>query len=105
MRLPLSLSLFALAMTAATTTWAAELEVRIGSAAPSSGPSAHLGKDTENGARLAVEDLNAKGFTINGQKVKWVLLAEDDGGDPKQGTAVAQKLVDAGVVALSLIHI
>jgi branched-chain amino acid transport system substrate-binding protein len=74
--------------------------VRIGSAAPVSGPTAHSGKDTENGARLAIEDLNARGATINGKKVQWVLLAEDDGGDPKQGTAVAQKLVDAGVVAV-----
>ena len=74
--------------------------VRIGSASPVSGPSAHLGKDTENGARMAVDDLNAKGFTIGGKKVRVVLLAEDDGGDPKQGTAVAQKLVDAKVVGV-----
>ncbi|MDL2357853.1 MAG: branched-chain amino acid ABC transporter substrate-binding protein [Pseudomonadota bacterium] len=78
----------------------AQQEVKIGSAEPVSGPSAHLGKDTENGARLAIEDLNATGATIDGKKVKWVLLTEDDGGDPKQGTAVAQKLVDAGVVAV-----
>ncbi len=74
--------------------------VRIGSASPASGPSAHLGKDTENGARMAVDDLNAKGFTINGKKVRLVLMAEDDGGDPKQGTAVAQKLVDAKVAGV-----
>ena len=72
-------------------------EVRIGSATPVSGPSAHLGKDTENGARLAVNDLNAKGFMIGGKKATFVLIAEDDGGDPKQGTAVAQKLVDSKV--------
>ncbi|MFL6709681.1 MAG: branched-chain amino acid ABC transporter substrate-binding protein [Massilia sp.] len=78
----------------------AQAEIRIGSAAPVSGPSAHQGKDTENGARMAVDDLNAKGILISGKKVKWVLLAEDDGSDPKQGTAVAQKLVDAGVVAV-----
>jgi branched-chain amino acid transport system substrate-binding protein len=74
--------------------------VRIGSASPVSGPSAHLGKDTENGARMAVEDLNAAGFTIAGKKVQLVLVAEDDGGDPKQGTAVAQQLVDAGVAGV-----
>ncbi len=78
----------------------AQQEVRIGSAAPASGPSAHLGKDIENGARMAIEDLNARGITLGGKKIKWVLQAEDDGGDPKQGTAVAQKLVDAGVVAV-----
>ncbi len=78
----------------------AELVVKIGSAAPVSGPGAHQGKDTENGARLAIDDLNAKGAKIGGQKVKWVLQAEDDASDPKQGAAVAQKLVDAGVVAV-----
>ena len=75
-------------------------EVRIGSASPVSGPSAHLGKDTENGARLAIDDLNARGLTVGGKKVRWVLMAEDDGGDPKQGTAVAQKLVDGGVAGV-----
>jgi branched-chain amino acid transport system substrate-binding protein len=78
----------------------ADAVVRIGSASPVSGPSAHLGKDTENGARLAIADLNAKGFAIGGKKVTLALVAEDDGGDPKQGTAVAQKLVDAGVAAV-----
>jgi branched-chain amino acid transport system substrate-binding protein len=79
---------------------AAQTVVRIGSASPVTGPGAHLGKDTENGARLAVDDLNANGFTIDGKKVRLVLQAEDDGGDPKQGTAVAQKLVDARVVGV-----
>ena len=78
----------------------AQSEIRIGSASPLSGPGAHLGKDIENGARMAVDDLNAKGVTIGGRKVKWVLQAEDDGSDPKAGTAVAQKLVDAGVAAV-----
>ena len=40
---------------------------------------------------------NAKGVTIGGKKAKFELLAEDDAGDPKQGTAAAQKLVDAKV--------
>lgn len=78
----------------------AQTPVKIGSASPLSGPSAHQGKDIENGARLAIDDLNAQGATIGGQKVKWVLQAEDDGSDPKLGTAVAQKLVDGGVVAV-----
>jgi branched-chain amino acid transport system substrate-binding protein len=71
--------------------------VKIGHVAPISGPSSHLGKDNENGARMAVEELNAKGFMINGKKVTLQLQMEDDAADPKQGTAVAQKLVDAKV--------
>ncbi len=76
---------------------AGELVVKIGHVGPTSGAIAHLGKDNENGARMAIDDLNAKGVMIGGQKVKFELLAEDDAGDPKQGTAVAQKLVDAKV--------
>ncbi|MES2114445.1 MAG: branched-chain amino acid ABC transporter substrate-binding protein, partial [Pseudomonadota bacterium] len=71
--------------------------VKIGHVGPVSGASAHLGKDNENAAKMAIDDLNAKGFKINGKAVKWVLVPEDDGADPKQGTAVAQKLVDAKV--------
>jgi branched-chain amino acid transport system substrate-binding protein len=71
--------------------------VKIGHVAPTSGAIAHLGKDNENGARMAIDELNAKGVTIGGKKVKLELLAEDDAADPKQGTAVAQKLVDSKV--------
>jgi branched-chain amino acid transport system substrate-binding protein len=70
---------------------------RSATSAPTSGAIAHLGKDNENGARMAIEELNAKGVTIGGKKAKFELLAEDDAGDPKQGTAAAQKLVDAKV--------
>lgn len=76
---------------------AQDLVVRIGHVSPLSGPSAHMGKDTEEGARMAVDELNAKGVTIGGKKAKFELLAEDDAGEPKQATTVAQKLVDAKV--------
>jgi branched-chain amino acid transport system substrate-binding protein len=75
----------------------AEDIIKIGHVAATSGPIAHLGKDNENGARMAVEELNAKGVVIAGKKYKIVLQAEDDAADPKQGTAAAQKLVDAKV--------
>ena len=71
--------------------------VKIGHVGALSGAAAHLGKDNENGARLAIEELNAKGVKIGGQPVKFELLAEDDAADPKQGTAAAQKLVDSKV--------
>ncbi|MGE5471877.1 MAG: branched-chain amino acid ABC transporter substrate-binding protein [Bacteroidota bacterium] len=74
-----------------------EVLVKIGHVAPMTGPQAHLGKDNENGATLAIEELNAKGLEIGGAKVKFELLNEDDQADPKQGTIVAQKLVDAKV--------
>ncbi len=75
--------------------------VKIAHAGPTSGGIAHIGKDTENGVRMAIEELNAQNLSIGGKPVKFELVAEDDGGDPKQATAVAQKLCDmkvAGVV-------
>ena len=74
--------------------------VKIGHVAATSGAVAYFGKDNENGARMAVEALNAKGVKIGGKKVRFELLAEDDAGDPKQATAAAQKLVDAKVNAV-----
>ena len=74
--------------------------IRIGHVGPTSGAIAHLGKDNENGARMAIEELNAKGITIGGQKMTLELMAEDDAADPKQGTAVATKLADAKVAGV-----
>lgn len=74
--------------------------IKIGVAGPLSGEIAHLGKAMENGVALAIDDLNARGATINGKKVVFKMQSEDDGADPKQGTTVAQKLVDSGVAAV-----
>lgn len=87
----------AVAFAFAGTASAQEQVVKIGHVGPTSGAIAHLGKDNENGAKMAIDELNAKGFMIGGKKVKFELLAEDDAADPKQGTAAAQKLVDAKV--------
>jgi branched-chain amino acid transport system substrate-binding protein len=95
-----SLTLIAIAVVLTACGKKDEGVVRIGHVAPLSGPSAHLGKDNENGARLAIDELNAAGVVINGKKVTLELMAEDDASDPKQGTAVAQKLVDAKVAGV-----
>ena len=71
--------------------------VKIGASAPLTGPQAHIGKDNENGTRMAIDDANAKGVTIGGKKVRFELLSEDDQADGKTATIVAQKLVDAKV--------
>lgn len=71
--------------------------VKLGFAGPLTGQNAHLGKDVERGARMAVDDLNANPPVIGGKKVKVELQVEDDGGDPRQATQVAQRLVDAKV--------
>ena len=75
----------------------AEQTVVIGHVAPMSGSQAHYGRDNENGVRMAIEDLNKQNITIGGKKIHFEIEAEDDAADPKQGTAVAQKLCDARV--------
>ena len=74
--------------------------VTIGHSAPLTGPQAANGKDNENGARLAMEDLNKKGVVVAGKKVEFKLDSEDDQADPKVGVQIAQKLSDAGVIAV-----
>jgi branched-chain amino acid transport system substrate-binding protein len=85
------------AFTLAAGVASAQTVVKIGHVGPLTGGIAHLGKDNELGAKLAIEDLNAKGIKLGGQTVKFELLSEDDAADPKQGTAAATKLVDAKV--------
>ena len=77
-----------------------ETVVKIGLAAPLTGPQAHIGIDIRNGTQLAVDDLNAAGLTIGGKKVKLELVAEDDEANPTKAATVAQKLVDSKVVAV-----
>lgn len=74
--------------------------VRIGAASPLTGPQAHIGIDIRNGIQLGVDDVNAAGLVVGGKKVKFELLAEDDEANPTKATTVAQKLVDAKVVAV-----
>ncbi len=102
LRFPLQTTALACALAAAGTASAQDVQVvKIGHAGPVSGGIAHIGKDTENGVRMAVDDLNAQNLVIGGKKIKFELAAEDDAGDPRQATAVAQKFCDmkvAGVV-------
>src|SRR5947207_898182 len=78
----------------------AGLTVTIAHAGPLTGSIAHLGKDDENGVALAVAQANTKSITIDGKPVKFEMMSEDDQADPKVGTTVAQKLVDAKVAAV-----
>jgi branched-chain amino acid transport system substrate-binding protein len=100
MQMKLKLTVAATLATIAALAAAQDAVVKIGHVAPVSGPQASYGKDNENGARMAVEELNTQGVTIGGKKVKFELLAEDDAADPKQGTAAAQKLCDSKVAGV-----
>lgn len=76
------------------------ITIRLGHAAPLTGPQSHIGKDNENGARLAVEEINAAGLKFGDRAVRFELLGEDDQADPRQGNLVAQKFVDGKVNAV-----
>ncbi|NPC54142.1 branched-chain amino acid ABC transporter substrate-binding protein [Caenimonas soli] len=100
MQMKLKLTVVATIAAVAGMVSAQEQVVKIGHVAPMSGAQAHYGKDNENGVRMAIEDLNKQGVTIGGKKVKFEIQAEDDAADPKQGTAVAQKLCDSKVAGV-----
>lgn len=97
MQMKLKLTVAAAIAVVAGVAMAQDMIVKIGHVGPISGAQASYGKDNENGARMAIEDLNAAGVMIGGKKAKFELVAEDDAADPKQGAAVAQKLCDAKV--------
>jgi branched-chain amino acid transport system substrate-binding protein len=101
MQMKLKVTVVAAIAAAAGVAMAQDMVVKIGHVAPISGAQAAYGKDNENGARMAIEDLNAAGVMIGGKKVKLELVAEDDAADPKQGAAVAQKLCDAKVAGVA----
>jgi ABC-type multidrug transport system ATPase subunit len=86
---------------ASSAAWSAASEtVIIGLAGPLTGPSARIGKDLENGAQLAIDDINKQHPTIGGKAVTFKLQSEDDQSDPRTAVAVAQRLVDSGVAGV-----
>jgi branched-chain amino acid transport system substrate-binding protein len=76
------------------------ITVTLGHAGPLTGGIAHQGKDDENGVALAIAHANSRKLVIGGKAVTFRMLSEDDQADPKIGTLVAQKLVDAKVAAV-----
>lgn len=96
----LAMTMAALVTAGVTLTASAQVVVTVGHSAPLTGPQAANGKDNENGARLAIDELNKSGMTIAGQQVTFKLDSEDDQADPKVGVQIAQKLVDGGVFAV-----
>lgn len=75
--------------------------VKIGSATPMTGANAAWGSDTDNGVRLAVDEANKEGISLDGHPVTFEVVTGDDQADPKMATAVAQRMVDdkvAGVI-------
>ncbi len=100
MQMKLKITVAAAITVVAGVAFAQDMVVKIGHVAPMSGGQAHYGKDNANGSAMAIEDLNKQNIVIGGKKIKFELMMEDDAADPKQGTAVAQKLCDAKVAGV-----
>ncbi len=71
--------------------------VKIGFAAPLTGPQSNYGTDMQKGVQLAIADFNATRPTIGGKPVTFQLDSQDDQADPRTGTTVAQRLIDDNV--------
>lgn len=93
-RAALAASVASLGLTAAMPALA---DVKVGVALGLTGQIAAIGEQSRRGVEAAIKAFNDKGG-LNGEQV--TLQVEDDACDPKQGVAVANKLVSSGVVAV-----
>ena len=74
-----------------------EKVVKVGIAGPMTGPDAKMGTDFRNGASIAIEEWNTSGGVL-GSKIEADI--EDDQSDPRQARAIANKLVNEGVIGI-----
>ena len=91
-------SLLAASAAIALSAGAAQADITIATAGPMTGQYAVFGEQMQKGARQAIEDLNAAGGVLGEQLV---LEVGDDACDPKQAVAVANQMVNAGVVFMA----
>jgi branched-chain amino acid transport system substrate-binding protein len=95
---PLHLVLFAVVSTLVLGLTAARADIAIATAGPMTGQYASFGQQMRAGADMAVKDLNAAGGVL-GQQL--ALEIGDDACDPKQAVAVANQMVNKGVVFMA----
>ncbi|MET0843804.1 MAG: branched-chain amino acid ABC transporter substrate-binding protein [Mycetocola sp.] len=70
--------------------------IKLAMVIPISGSSAPTGKYMENGAQLAIDEINEDGGILDGRELE--LIVGDEACDPQQGVASANKAVSAGAV-------
>ncbi|OLL32595.1 branched chain amino acid ABC transporter substrate-binding protein [Burkholderia sp. SRS-W-2-2016] len=99
-RKPLAMLAGALFAVAPLASFADDLVVKIGFAAPLTGANAGYGKDLENGVRLAITEANAQKIRIGDKVARFEIVSQDDQADPRVGVQAAQKLVDSGVAVV-----
>ncbi|EJL80732.1 ABC-type branched-chain amino acid transport system, periplasmic component [Herbaspirillum sp. CF444] len=102
MKLLDSLKLFGLgaAMLLSVHATAADRTVLIGYAAPLSGASGSIGASLVHAAEIAVDDANRQAIHIDGDKLVFKLLTQDDRSDPRTGLLVAEYFVKSGVAGV-----
>jgi branched-chain amino acid transport system substrate-binding protein len=71
--------------------------VKLGFAAPLTGPQSHYGEDMKNGLLLALEEANKQHIQLDGKTAEFKLVSRDDQADPRTAVQVAQQLVDEDV--------
>src|SRR5690606_761097 len=71
--------------------------VKLGFAAPLTGPQSHYGEDMKNGLTLALEEANKQNIELDGKPAKFELVTRDDQADPRTAVQVAQQIVDEEV--------
>ncbi|MCC2596731.1 branched-chain amino acid ABC transporter substrate-binding protein [Pusillimonas sp. MFBS29] len=71
--------------------------VKLGFAAPLTGPQSHYGEDMKNGLTLALEEANKQNIQLDGKPAKFELVTRDDQADPRTAVQVAQQIVDEEV--------
>ena len=76
----------------------AQADIVIATAGPMTGQYAAFGEQMQKGAAQAVKDINEAGGVLGEQLV---LEVGDDACDPKQAVAVANQMVNAGVVLMA----
>lgn len=76
----------------------AQADITIATAGPMTGQYASFGQQMKAGAEMAVKDINAKGGVL-GQNLR--LEIGDDACDPKQAVAVANQMINKGVVFMA----
>lgn len=90
--------LFAIGTALLTGLATAHADIEIATAGPMTGQYASFGQQMRAGAEMAVKDINAAGGVL-GQNV--ILEIGDDACDPKQARAVANQMVNKGVVFMA----
>jgi branched-chain amino acid transport system substrate-binding protein len=91
-------SLLAASALVALTAGGAQADIAIATAGPMTGQYAIFGDQMKRGAEMAVKDINAAGGVLGEQLT---LEIGDDACDPKQAVAVANQMVNAGVVLVA----